>query len=147
MERKLEGKPVHNPFASVSVSLVALVVVLFGIAVAMWGCPQYGVYSAKMHGQGELAQAQGNRMALVATANAQDEAAKAFANATSRRVSGWVAAAKQGCHDLGRDGDQRCEEFLISQATLYSIAKEGHEGVNLVIGSGAPPTVAVQPAR
>jgi len=134
----------QNPLTTVSLSTLALVVVLGLVAVGMWGCPQYGVYSAKMHGQGELAQAQGNRMALVATANAQDEAAKAFADATSRRVSGWVAAAKAGCHELGRDGDQRCEEYLIGQATLYSIAKEGHEGVNLVIGSGSPPAVAVQ---
>ena len=134
----------NNTIAGVSVSFILLVVLFGAIAVAMWGCPQYGVYAARMHGQAELAQAQGNRMALVATARAQNEAAQEFAAATSRRVAGWVTAARAGCQELGMPGDRQCEQYLIGQATLYSIAKEGHEGVNLVVGAGAPPAVAVQ---
>jgi hypothetical protein len=60
-------------------------------------------------------------------------------------MSGWVTSAKAGCAELGLPADRQCEQYLVGQATLYSIAKEGHEGVNLVIGSGqTPPAVAVQ---
>lgn len=132
-----------NTAATISVSFLVLILLFAVIALGMWGCPQYGVYNARMVGQGELAQAQGNRQALVATAQAQNEAAQQFAEATSRRVDGWVSAAQAGCIKLDLPRDRQCEQYLIAQAQLYSIAKEGHEGVDLVIGSGAAPTVAV----
>lgn len=135
-----------NPITTFLLSTLALIVVLAFVALGLWGCPQYGVYSARLRGQAELAQAQGNRLALVATAGAQDEAAKAFAEATSRRMAGWVQAAKAGCAELGRTDDHSCQETLIKQAALYSMAKEGHEGVNLVVGAGGQPAVAVSGA-
>lgn len=58
-------------------SLVALGVV----ALAMWGCPKYEVYSQEMKGRAELARADQNRQILLSQAKAESEAAKQRAEA------------------------------------------------------------------
>ena len=80
---------------------------------------------------------------LIAQAAAEDEAAIKRAEAATRRVLGWTDAAKRGCAELGRAGDRQCEEQLLKDAATYSIAKEGHEGV--IISVGTPVSVAVDP--
>jgi hypothetical protein len=124
-------------------SLFGVVVLLLLIAGALYGCPQYNVYSSRMKGQAELAQAQGNRMALVAQAGAEDEASIKRAEAAGRRVAGWVKAAKEGCAELGRTGDDKkaCEDMLIKDNLTFSVAHEGNQGVTLIIG--APANVSV----
>lgn len=107
------------------------------------GCPYYKVWERKMAGQAELQYQQGARQALIAQAKAEDEAAISRAEAATRRVRGWADAAKLGCADLGRGGDKACEDQLLKDAAVYSIAKEGHEGV--IVSVGAPVSVAVDP--
>ncbi len=120
--------------------IAAIVLLLIVAAGALYGCPQYSVYSGRMRGQAELAQAQGNRMALVAQAQAENEAAVQRAQAASRRVEGWVQAARDGCAALGRTqspAKEQCEDMLIKDNLTFSVAHEGSSGVTLIIGSPA----------
>ncbi|MEZ7136860.1 hypothetical protein [Komagataeibacter sp. SM21] len=50
----------------------------------MYGCPQYSVYSAKMSGEAELAQATQNRQVLVQTAQAERDAEVLRAEGTAQ---------------------------------------------------------------
>jgi len=126
---------------------VGIVLLLILIGASLYGCPQYNVYSSRLRGQAELAQAQGNRMALVAQAGAEDEASIKRAEAAGRRVAGWVKAAKEGCEALGRTGNDKkeCEDMLIKDNLTFSVAHEGNQGVTLVIG--APANVSVPTAK
>ncbi|CAN5143848.1 hypothetical protein BH10PSE1_BH10PSE1_28970 [soil metagenome] len=126
---------------SAIITLVILGVILLGGGLV--GCPYYKVWERKMAGQAELQYQQGARQALIAQAAAEDEASIKRAEAATRRVRGWADAAKQGCADLGRAGDQGCQNQLLRDAATYSIAKEGHEGV--IVSVGAPVSVAVDP--
>ncbi len=137
-----------NETASTGIlGFLALIVLLALVAGGLYGCPKYNVYSSRMRGQAELAQAQGNRMALVAQAGAEDEASIKRAEAAGRRVAGWVKAAKEGCAELGRtapDEKKECEDMLIKDNLTFSVAHEGNQGVTLIIG--APANVSV-PAK
>jgi len=121
------------------IAVVLVVIVLLIAAGALYGCPQYNVYSSRMQGQAELAQAQGNRMALVAQAGAEDEASIKRAEAAGRRVAGWVKAAKEGCENLGRTGPdlKDCEDMLIRDNLTFSVAHEGAQGVTVIVGTQA----------
>lgn len=72
----------------------ALGVVLLVGGVGMVGCPSYNVYSARMHGEAELAQASQNRQIKVQEAQALAESAGFQAQAEITRASG-VARANQ----------------------------------------------------
>ena len=135
---------------SIGGTIAIIVLLLIAIAGGLYGCPQYNVYSSRMRGQAELAQAQGNRMALVAQAGAEDEASIKRAEAAGRRVAGWVKAAKEGCAELGRtEGQDKkdCEDMLIRDNLTFSVAHEGNQGVTLIIGSPANVSVPVKPAQ
>lgn len=78
----------------ISISAFLLITLLGIIAVAMVGCPQYGVYSAQKAGEAELAQANQNRQISIAQSKAKAEAAQYEAQAEVTRASG-VAKANQ----------------------------------------------------
>lgn len=67
---------------------------LCAVALGMWGCPTYNVYSAKLSGEAELARADGNRKIAVLEAQAKYESAKSLAAAEVERAKG-VAQANQ----------------------------------------------------
>ncbi len=136
--------PISNPSPfSLSTSLVLAVLVLLVAAGALYGFPKYNVYSSRMKGEAELAQAQGNRMALVAQAAAEDEASIKRAEAAGRRVAGWVKAAREGCEAMGRTGPdlKDCEDMLIKDNLTFSVAHEGGQGVTVIVGT--QPNVSV----
>lgn len=60
------------------------------IAVALTGCPKYNVYSAKMAGEAELAQATQNKQIIVQQAQAEKEAEilKAQGTAEANKIIG-----------------------------------------------------------
>ena len=128
---------------SLSASVFLVIVALAAIAGGLYGCPKYNVYSSRLRGEAELAQAQGNRMALVAQAQAEDEASIKRAEAAGRRVAGWVKAAKEGCEAMGRTGDdlKTCEDMLIKDNLTFSVAHEGGQGVTVIVGT--QPNVSV----
>ena len=145
---EIRGKSMDRSVSSGFV-VGAIVVLLLVVAGALYGCPQYNVYAGRMRGQAELAQAQGNRLALVAQASAENEAAVQRAEAASRRVEGWVKAAKDGCAALGRTQSpqkEQCEDMLIKDNLTFSVAHEGNSGVTLIIGSPANVSVPANSA-
>jgi len=80
----------HKPIVAYG-SLCLLAVVIL-TTLAMWGCPQYGVYERELFGKAELAQAQANRNIRIAEAIAQQEAAKHLAQAEIERAKGVAEA-------------------------------------------------------
>ena len=64
------------------------------LGAGMFGCPSYNVYSARMKGEAEFAQAQQNRQIAVQEAQAMFESADFKAKAEIRRAEG-VAKANQ----------------------------------------------------
>ena len=71
-----------------SAVLVALIVFAF------WFFPQYGVWSAEMHGKGELSRAMSNRRVAVLEAEAKQAAAKALGAAEVERARGVAESVK-----------------------------------------------------
>ena len=129
--------------ATTSVLLVTALLGVLLLGGGLVGCPYYKVWERKMAGQAELQYQQGARQALIAQAAAEDEASIKRAEAATRRVRGWADAARQGCADVGLADDRACIDQLLRDAATYSIAKEGHEGV--IVSVGTPVSVAVQP--
>ena len=76
------------------VSMFFTIVILGVISVALWGCPQYNVYSQRLTGEGELARAEYNRQVAVREAAAKKDAAKLLAEAEVFRAEGVAQANK-----------------------------------------------------
>jgi hypothetical protein len=70
----------------------AVFVILAISALAMWGCPQYGVYQQRLAGEAELAQANYSKQVAVQEANAKMESAKLLAQADVERAKGAAQA-------------------------------------------------------
>jgi regulator of protease activity HflC (stomatin/prohibitin superfamily) len=71
------------------------VLLLVGVgAGGLYGCPQYNVYSSRMDGEAELAQANYSKQVAVQTAVAKNEAAKYEAQAEITRAGGVAQANK-----------------------------------------------------
>lgn len=71
-----------------------LSIIIFVVAGSMYGCPQYKVYSNRMDGEAELAQAQQNRQIAVQEAQAKMESARLLASAEVERAKGVAQANK-----------------------------------------------------
>lgn len=73
----------------------SIVMVIIGIiTLAMWGCPQYQVYSQRMDGESQLAHAEYSKKVQVQDAMGKFEAAKSLAMAEVERAKGIAAANK-----------------------------------------------------
>ncbi|QHC35390.1 membrane protease subunit [Komagataeibacter xylinus] len=59
-------------------------VLVMCVGAGLYGCPRYSVYSAKMTGEAELAQATQNRQVLVQTAQAERDAEILRAEGTAK---------------------------------------------------------------
>lgn len=68
------------------------VVVITGLSVFLFGCPNYNVWASRKHGEAELAQADGNRQIAVQEAKAHFESADYAARAEIRRAEGVAKA-------------------------------------------------------
>ena len=62
------------------------------IAVGMWGCPQYNVYSARLSGTAAIQKAEEQKLVLIEDARARMEAAKMDAEAEIIRAKGMAEA-------------------------------------------------------
>jgi len=80
--------------AILGIGSTLLLLIVFAVALGMWGCPKYDVYSREMTGRAELAQATSNRQIKVNEAMASEEAAKHLAQAEIERARGVAAANK-----------------------------------------------------
>lgn len=78
----------------VSSTISGIVGVAAVLGAGLYGCPQYAVYSSRMAGEAELAQANYSKQVSVQTAIAKNDAAKYEADAEVTRAKG-VAQANQ----------------------------------------------------
>jgi len=70
--------------------LCALAILL--VPIAMWGLPQYGLYSERLAGEARLAEAQSSRRIAILEAEARRESAVALAEAEVLRAEGAAKA-------------------------------------------------------
>jgi len=84
--------PAISGGAVLGVGSTLLLLFAFLVALGMWGCPKYDVYSREMTGRAELAQATSNRQIKVNEAMASEEAAKHLAQAEIARARGVAEA-------------------------------------------------------
>lgn len=82
-----------NAVIGMLVAVIALVLV-GAIALLMWGLPQYRVYSQRLTGEAELAQANYSKQVAVQEAVAKRAAAVELAQAEIERARGVAAANK-----------------------------------------------------
>lgn len=82
----------ENDTLSVGTIITALVAVLILIAIPLAGCPAYKVYSSRMDGEAELAQANFSKQVAVQTALAKKDAAQYEADAEVTRAGGVAKA-------------------------------------------------------
>lgn len=71
-------------------SAILMIFVAFG----MWGCPKYAIYSARLSGEAELANAEYSKQVSVQTAQAKKDSAQLLAEAAIIQAGG-VAKANQ----------------------------------------------------
>lgn len=102
----------------------SLVVVLVGCG-ALWGCPQYNVYSSRLAGEAEFVKAEQNRQIIVRQAQANLDAADLRAKADVKRAEGVAAANRIIADGLG--GPEGYLRFLWIEAM-----KEGKDGNTIV---------------
>ena len=78
----------------ITITGMAIIVVFGFVVIAMWGCPQYNVYSQRKEGEAALAHAQSSKEVAVAEAKAKMESAAYNAQADTIRAHG-IARSNQ----------------------------------------------------
>jgi regulator of protease activity HflC (stomatin/prohibitin superfamily) len=73
------------------ITLLGMIAVA-AVALGLWGCPQYSVYSARKEGEALLAHAQSSKEVAVAEAKAKMESAELLAESEIRRARGVAEA-------------------------------------------------------
>lgn len=81
-----DGKIIATVITTIVTTIVTLLLLL--VVAAMWGCPKYNVYSQKMHGEAEYAQALYNRKVKTLEAIAAESSAVFLAAADTIRAAG-----------------------------------------------------------
>ena len=107
-------------------SMAGILLLAIVIGVGMVGCPQYNVYTSRLNGEAELAQAQQNRQIAVNEAQAKMESAKLLAQAEVERAKG-VAEANR----IIADGLKGNEEYL-RYLWITDVAAAGKDGKTVV---------------
>ena len=80
---------------------ILLLIVLLLVPLAMWGLPQYRLYSQRLSGEAALAEAQSSRRIAILEAEARRESAVALAEAEVTRASGAARANRMLQDSLG----------------------------------------------
>lgn len=71
-----------------------ILIVIFCFCGALYGCPQWNVYSERLSGEAKLAEAESSRKITIEEANAKKESSKALADAEVIRARGVAEANK-----------------------------------------------------
>lgn len=93
--------------------LTAVFVVVACIGGGMYGCPQYNVYSSRLSGEAELAQAEYSKRIAVQTATAKRDSAHMEAEAEIIRAGG-VAQANKIIGDSLKDNEAYLRYLFIN---------------------------------
>lgn len=72
--------------------IIGLICFITIVTLAMWGCPQYNIYSQRMEGESQLAHAEYSKKVQVQDALGKLEAAKSLALAEVERAKGVAQA-------------------------------------------------------
>ena len=96
------------------------------IALGMWGCPRYDVYSREMTGKAELAQATSNRQIKVNEAQATEDASRHLAQAEIERAKG-VAEANRIIGD-----SLRGNEDYLRYLWIHNLAEAEGKGAQVI---------------
>lgn len=99
---------------------IALVAAALAIPAAMWGIPQYRVYSQRLSGEAALAEAESSCRVAILEANAKRESAVALAEAEVLRAQGAAKANAILQNSLG--GPEGYLRYLQIQALQESRA-------------------------
>lgn len=122
-----ESLPEEEPkMNNLSLALVGIIILSAITAAGMVGCPQYNVYSSRLQGEAELAQAQQNRQIAVNEARAKMESARLLAQAEVERAKG-VAEANR----IISNGLKGNEEYL-RYLWITEVAQNGKDGKTVV---------------
>lgn len=90
----------------------------------LYGCPQYNVYSSRLAGEAELAQAQYSKQIAVSTSQAKLDAAKLEAETDVTRAEGVAKANKILADGLGGpEGYLRWKYIQMLEDTAQSASK------------------------
>jgi regulator of protease activity HflC (stomatin/prohibitin superfamily) len=103
-----------NNEVTASGGIMIFIFLLFLVAVGMWGCPTYKVYSAKKAGEAVLAHAQSSREVAVAEARAKMESATLLAQADTIRAHG-IANSNRIIGESLKDNPQYLQWLWIDQ--------------------------------
>lgn len=90
---------INLPYMKIGTLVIVVAISVF--CLALYGCPQYNVYSSKMSGEAELAQAQYSKQVAVQTAQAKLDASKLEAQTDAIRAQGVANANKILAESLG----------------------------------------------
>lgn len=74
--------------------LITIGIVILIVLLGMWLCPKWNVYSKRLSGEAQLAEAESNRKIAIAEAEAKKESAQALAEAEIIRARGVAEANK-----------------------------------------------------
>ena len=102
--------------ASVLGSVLSIIFVFGLIAFGMWGCPQYSVYTQRLSGEAELANAEYSRQVAVREAQAKKDSASLLADAEVQRAKG-VAAANKIIGDSLKENEAYLKYLWITDVT------------------------------
>lgn len=91
----------HGEKTAVKITSVVVGIIVLSSAGGMYGCPQYNVYSSRLAGEAELAQASYSRQVRVQESQAKLDAAKLDAQTDTVRAGGVAAANKIIAEGLG----------------------------------------------
>lgn len=117
---------------AIAISVVLFLVLL--IAGGLVGCPQYRVYSARMAGEAELAQATQNRQIRVQEALAKKEAAKLEGEAEVARAEGLARANKTLGESLSGEHGEKYLRYL----WITGMEKSTHDTIYIPTEAGLP---------
>lgn len=93
------------------------VVVLMGlVALGMWGCPSYNVWSKEMSGKAQLSEAEYSKQIQIQEANANLEAEKLNAQAEVERAKGAAEARQQ--EGLGMTTEEYIQYLWVKKLSL-----------------------------
>jgi hypothetical protein len=108
------GKEAAENSGWVKLILICVFVVFSCVGGGMYGCPQYNVYSSRLAGEAELAQAEYSKKVAVQTAEATKSSAQLLADAEVIRAGG-VAKANAIIGDSLKDNEAYLRYLFINE--------------------------------
>lgn len=136
-----DGKPTRIIFA-------ILFLILFIVTALLGGCPAYNVYTSRMQGEAELAQANFSKQVAVQTALAKKDAAQYEADAEVTRAGG-VAKANAIIGDSLRNNEAYLRYLYVNnlEHTQNQVIYVPTEAGLPILEAGRRPSIPAAPEK